>query len=169
IMVAVAAPVLGMMNVEPLVAHFFVFYYGVLADVTPPVALAAYAASGIAGANAFKAGNTAFRLSMGKALVPFMFVFSLSLLLVTDDFTLSAFILAFTGAVLGILSLSAAITNWLKGPLLGIERVLLTLAAFLMIAPELISTLLGAALLGGVTLRQLLASRTAGAAQMGPA
>src|SRR5690606_25119657 len=84
IMVAVAAPVLAMMNVEPLVAHFFVFYYGVLADVTPPVALAAYAASGIAGANAFKAGNTAFRLSMGKALVPFMFVFSPSLLLVTD-------------------------------------------------------------------------------------
>ncbi|MFC3703841.1 TRAP transporter permease [Devosia honganensis] len=169
IMVAVAAPVLAMMNVEPLVAHFFVFYYGVLADVTPPVALAAYAASGIAGANAFKAGNTAFRLSMGKALVPFMFVFSPSLLLVTDDFTLSAFLLAFTGAVLGILSLSAAITNWLRGPLMAIERVLLTLAAFLMIAPELISTLIGAALLGGVTLRQVLASRNAAAAQMGPA
>ena len=169
IMVAVAAPVLAMMNVEPLVAHFFVFYYGVLADVTPPVALAAYAASGIAGANAFKAGNTAFRLSMGKALVPFMFVFSPSLLLVTDDFTLSAFLLAFTGAVLGILSLSAAITNWLRGPLMAIERVLLTLAAFLMIAPELISTLIGAALLGGVTLRQVLASRNATAAQMGPA
>ena len=169
IMVAVAAPVLAMMNVEPLVAHFFVFYYGVLADVTPPVALAAYAASGIAGANAFKAGNTAFRLSMGKALVPFMFVFSPSLLLVTDDFTLSAFLLAFTGAVLGILSLSAAITNWLRGPLMAIERVLLTLAAFLMIAPELISTLIGAALLGGVTLRQVLANRNATAAQMGPA
>lgn len=65
IMVAVAAPVLGMMNVEPPVVHFFVFYYGVLADVTPPVALAAYAASGIAGPNAFNAGNSAFRLSMG--------------------------------------------------------------------------------------------------------
>ena len=159
IMVAVAAPVLGMMNVEPLVAHFFVFYYGVLADVTPPVALAAYAASGIAGANAFKAGNTAFRLSMGKALVPFMFVFSPSLLLVTQGFTWSAFALTFTGAVLGIVALSAAITNWLIGPLSWIERVLLAVAALLMIAPELISTLIGAAILGLIVLRQVLTAR----------
>lgn len=159
IMVAVAAPVLGMMNVEPIVAHFFVFYYGVLADVTPPVALAAYAASGIAGANAFKAGNTAFRLSMGKALVPFMFVFSPSLLLVTQDFTWGAFALAFSGAVLGIVALSAAITNWLIGPLLKIERVLLPIAALLMIAPELISTVLGVGILGLVVLRQTLTIR----------
>jgi len=159
IMVAVAAPVLGMMNVEPLVAHFFVFYYGVLADVTPPVALAAYAGAGIAGANAFKAGNTAFRLSMGKALVPFMFVFSPSLLLVTQGFSWGAFILAFSGAVLGIVSLSAAITNWLLGPLLRIERALLPVAALLMIAPELVSTLIGAAILGLVLLRQALAGR----------
>lgn len=160
IMVAVAAPVLSMMNVEPLVAHFFVFYYGVLADVTPPVAMAAYAASGIAGANAFKAGNTAFRLSMGKALVPFMFVFSPSLLLVTEGFTWGSFALAFTGAVLGILALSAAITNWLMAPLLKIERVLLPIAALLMIAPEFVSTAIGAAILGGVALRQWLAGRS---------
>ncbi|MDR7124767.1 TRAP transporter permease [Pseudotabrizicola sp. 4114] len=157
IMVAVAAPVLSMMNVEPLVAHFFVFYYGVLADVTPPVALAAYAASGIAGANAFKAGNTAFRLSMGKALVPFMFVFSPSLLLVTSGFTWEAFALAFTGAVLGIIALSAAITNWLMAPLWKIERVLLPIAALMMIAPEFVSTAIGAAILGAVALRQWMA------------
>ncbi len=157
IMVAVAAPVLGMMQVQPLVAHFFVFYYGVLADVTPPVALAAYAASGIAGANAFKAGNTAFRLSMGKALVPFMFVFSPSLLLVTDGFTIQSFALAFTGAVFGIVSLSAAITNWLRGPLWVIERIALVFAAFLMIAPELYSTLIGLAILAAIALRQTLA------------
>ncbi len=159
IMVAVAAPVLGMMNIEPLVAHFFVFYYGVLADVTPPVALAAYAASGIAGANAFKAGNTAFRLSMGKAMVPFMFVFSPSLLLVTQGFTWGNFALTFTGAVLGIVALSAAITNWLIGPLSWFERLLLTLAALLMIAPELISTLIGVAILALVVARQVLAGR----------
>ncbi|WP_278877656.1 TRAP transporter permease [Paracoccus yeei] len=160
IMVAVAAPVLGMMNVEPLVAHFFVFYFGVLADVTPPVALAAYAGAGIAGANGFKAGNTAFRLSMGKALVPFVFVFSPSLLLVTQSFTLPDFLLAFTGAVLGIVALSAAITNWLFGPLLLVERALLPIAALMMIAPEVISTVIGAALLGLVVLRQYLANRS---------
>ena len=159
IMVAVAAPVLGMMNVEPLVAHFFVFYFGVLADVTPPVALAAYAAAGIAGANGFNAGNTAFRLSMGKALVPFVFVFSPSLLLVTADFTWPDFALAFTGAVLGIIALSAAITNWLHGPLLLVERIFLPIAALMMIAPEIISTIIGAVILGAVVLRQVLAGR----------
>ena len=160
IMVAVAAPVLGLLNVEPIVAHFFVFYYGVLADVTPPVAMAAYAGAGIAGANAFKAGNTAFRLSMGKALVPFVFVFSPSLLLVTQSFTLPDFLLAFTGAVLGIVALSAAITNWLFGPLLLVERALLPMAALMMIAPEVISTVIGAAILGLVVLRQYLANRS---------
>src|SRR5690606_23521803 len=160
IMVAVAAPVLGMMNVEPMVAHFFVFYFGVLADVTPPVALAAYAGAGIAGANGFKAGNTAFRLSMGKALVPFVFVFSPSLLLVTQSFTLPDFLLAFTGAVLGIVALSAAIANWLLGPLLRIERLLLPNAALLMIAPEIISTVIGATILGVVVLRQYIARRS---------
>ncbi|WP_018000613.1 TRAP transporter permease [Paracoccus sp. N5] len=160
IMVAVAAPVLGMMNVEPLVAHFFVFYFGVLADVTPPVALAAYAGAGIAGANGFKAGNTAFRLSMGKAMVPFVFVFSPSLLLVTQSFTLPDFLLAFTGSVLGIVALSAAITNWLLGPLLLVERLLLPVAALMMIAPEVVSTLIGAAILGVVLLRQYLAGRS---------
>ena len=72
----------GSVGCRAIVAHFFVFYYGVLADITPPVALAAYAAAGMAGADPFKTGNTAFRLGLGKALVPFVFVFSPSLLLV---------------------------------------------------------------------------------------
>ncbi|ODR92409.1 TRAP transporter permease [Sinorhizobium alkalisoli] len=156
IMVAVAAPILGLMGVEPLVAHFFVFYYGVLADVTPPVALAAYAASGIAGANAFRAGNTAFRLSMGKALVPFVFVFSPALLIVTPQFTVTDFALAAGGAMLGIFALSAAITNWLRGPLYLIERLLLMIAALLLIAPDLAATIVGIALLGAVITRQVL-------------
>lgn len=154
IMAAVAAPVLAMMNVQPLVAHFFVFYYGVIADVTPPVAMAAYAAAGIAGANGFKAGNTAFRLSMGKALVPFVFVFSPSLLLVTEGFTWTSFALAFSGAILGILSLSAALTNWLLAPLNVAERILLAIAAFLLIAPEPISTAVGLVILAGIAAKQ---------------
>ena len=66
IMVTIAAPALAMMGVEPIVAHFFVFYYGVLADITPPVALAAYAGASMAGADPFKTGNTAFRLGAGQ-------------------------------------------------------------------------------------------------------
>ena len=164
IMVAVAAPVLGLLNVEPIVAHFFVFYYGVLADVTPPVAMAAYAGAGIANANAFKAGNTAFRLSMGKALVPFVFVFQPALLLVTQDFTWANFALAFGGAVLGIYALSAAITGWLFAPLNMLERLLLAFAAMLLVAPDLTATLIGLVIVAPVALRQLMANRRAAAA-----
>ncbi|MCQ0972027.1 TRAP transporter permease [Paracoccus sp. TK19116] len=159
IMVAVAAPVLGLLQVQPIVAHFFVFYFGVLADVTPPVAMAAYAGAGIAGANAFKAGNTAFRLSMGKALVPFVFAFQPSLLLVTDGFTWPAFFLAFSGAVLGIWSLSAAITGWMFAPTWKIERAALVVAAILLVAPSWPATIIGLLILAPVALRQLAASR----------
>ena len=159
IMVAVAAPVLGLLQVQPIVAHFFVFYFGVLADVTPPVAMAAYAGAGIAGANAFKAGNTAFRLSMGKALVPFVFAFQPSLLLVTDGFTWPAFALAFSGAVLGIWALSAAITGWMFAPMWKSERAALVIAALLLVAPNWTATIVGLLILTPVALRQFAASR----------
>lgn len=154
IMIAVAAPILGLLGVQPLVAHFFVFYYGVLADITPPVALAAYAAAGIANANAFKAGNTAFRLGMGKALVPFVFVFSPSLLIVVEGFTWESFILAAGGAMLGIWALSAAFAGWLFAPVHAWERALLAVAAILLVAPDLVATLIGLALIAPVVIRQ---------------
>ena len=155
IMIAVAAPILGLLGVQPLVAHFFVFYYGVLADITPPVALAAYAAAGIADANAFKAGNTAFRLGMGKALVPFVFAFSPSLLLVTDGFTWSEFALAFFGACTGIWMLSAVFAGWLFAPLRGWERALLAISSIFLVAPSLWATGIGLLLILPSLLRQL--------------
>jgi TRAP-type uncharacterized transport system fused permease subunit len=112
IMVTVAAPTLVQLGVEPLVAHFFVFYYGVLADITPPVALAAYAAAGMAGSDPFKTGNTAFRLGIAKALVPFVFVFSPSLILVAKGFTWGDFAITFTGCVLGITFLAMAFSKF---------------------------------------------------------
>lgn len=156
IMIAVAAPILSLLGVQPLVAHFFVFYYGVLADITPPVALAAYAAAGIAGANGFKAGNTAFRLGMGKVLVPFVFAFSPSMLLVVEGFSWSEFILATGGAMLGIWALSAAFAGWLFAPLRAYERVLLALAAILLVAPDLAATIVGLLMISPPVLRQTL-------------
>ena len=156
IMIAIAAPILSLLGVQPIVAHFFVFYYGVLADITPPVALAAYAAAGIANANAFKAGNTAFRLGMGKVLVPFVFVFSPSLLIVVEGFSWSQFVLAAGGAMLGIWALSAAFSDWLFGPLYAIERVLLAVAAILLVAPDWTATLVGLTLIAPVVVRQSL-------------
>ena len=137
ILVAVAAPALAQLGVEPIVSHFFVFYYGVLADITPPVALAAYAAAGIAGANPFATGNTAFRLGIAKALVPFIFVYSPALLLVADGFTWTEFSITLAGAMLGIAVLGAAFAGFVIAPLTMWQRWYLALVSLLFITPGL--------------------------------
>lgn len=159
ILVAVAAPALAQLNVEPLVAHFFVFYYGVLADITPPVALAAYAAAGIAGSNPFKTGNTAFRLGIAKALVPFVFVYSPALLLVTDGFTWWAFSVTLLGAMMGIASLGVAFTGYLFAPVALWERWWIGLVSFLFIAPGLATMVIGVVLLVPIGVLQFYQAR----------
>jgi TRAP transporter 4TM/12TM fusion protein len=159
IMVTVAAPTLVQLGVEPLVAHFFVFYYGVLADITPPVALAAYAAAGMAGSDPFKTGNTAFRLGLAKALVPFVFVFSPSLLIVAKGFTGYDFVVTLVGCLLGIVLLAAALSKFLLVEMNRGEQLLCLAAALLTIAPGLVPTLVGLALAAPVLLRQWVAWR----------
>jgi len=162
ILVAVAAPALAVLNVEPLVAHFFVFYYGVLADITPPVALAAYAAAGIAGSNPFKTGNTAFRLGIAKALVPFVFVYSPALLLVTDGFTWASFTITLAGAMLGIGGLGVAFSGFLIAPLTRLERWAVALVSLLFIAPGLTTMAIGLVLWSPIALLQLRRRRETG-------
>jgi TRAP transporter 4TM/12TM fusion protein len=164
ILVSIAAPALGLLGVAPIVAHFFVFYYGVLADITPPVALAAYAAAGIAGANPFKAGNTAFRLASAKALVPFVFVYSPAMLIVTDGFTWSAFIITVTGCAAGVMLLGAALTGYLLRPMTWPGRWVLGVAALLLVAPGIKTGLIGLAVAAPVLLAQMVAARRARAA-----
>lgn len=155
ILVSVAAPALAQLNVEPLVSHFFVFYYGVLADITPPVALAAYAAAGIAGSNPFKTGNTAFRLGIAKALVPFVFVYSPSLLLVADGFTWAAFTVTLIGAMLGIATLGAAFAGFFMVPILRWERWYIGIISLLFIAPGLVTMAIGLTALAPIVIRQV--------------
>lgn len=154
ILVAVAAPALGLLEVEPIVAHFFVFYYGVLADITPPVALAAYAAAGIAGANPFKTGNTAFRLGIAKALVPFVFVYSPALLIITNDFTWTAFAITLSGAMMGIAGLGVAFSGFFLTSMSRMQRWWVGLVSLLFIAPGLTTMMLGALLWSPVLILQ---------------
>ncbi|MCH9852618.1 MAG: TRAP transporter permease [Alphaproteobacteria bacterium] len=159
ILVSVAAPALVILGIDPLVAHFFVFYYGVLADITPPVALAAYAGAGIAGANPFKTGNTAFRLGIAKALVPFVFVYSPSFLLVVDGFSWHEFTLALLGAMAGISTLAAAFTGYIIVPMPKYQRQWLGVVALIFIAPGLYTLLLGFVLVIPVLVAQWLAKK----------
>ena len=155
ILVAVAAPALTQLNIEPIVSHFFVFYYGVLADITPPVALAAYAAAGIAGSNPFKTGNTAFRLGIAKALVPFVFVYSPSLLLVAQGFDIYIFFRTLISAMIGIGLIGISFSGyWLKNVPIY-QRWYLGVNSLFFIAPGIQSSILGLFLISPVIFLQL--------------
>ncbi|MFO1280956.1 MAG: TRAP transporter fused permease subunit [Burkholderiales bacterium] len=155
ILASIAAPALKTLGVPLLATHFFVFYYGVLADVTPPVALAAYAAAGIAGSEPMRTGLTAFRLSMGKALVPFMFTYTPALLFI--DFSWAPFVSAVVAGSIGIVALSAAYTRWWATTITRIEQTLLTIGGLVLVFNQTWLNLAGvaivAATLGLNTLR----------------
>jgi TRAP transporter 4TM/12TM fusion protein len=143
IMVTIAQPALGKLGIEPIVSHFFVFYYGVLADITPPVALAAYAGASMAGADPFKTGNTAFRLGLAKVLVPFVFVYQPAMLIVTKGFTWPLFVETTAGCLVGIVMLAAALTGYGVAPMSTRTRLVLFAASILVIMPDRTATILG--------------------------
>ncbi|WP_417798381.1 TRAP transporter permease [Terasakiella pusilla] len=131
ILASIVAPALDDFGIALLASHFFIFYYGVLADVTPPVALAAYAGAGIGGSDPMKTGVTAFRLSMGKALVPFMIIYAPSLLFL--NFNAMEFTLALSSGILCIVALSAAYIGYFSVELQKYEKVLLTIAGLVLV------------------------------------
>ena len=151
ILAAIAAPALQQLGVPLLATHFFVFYYGVLADITPPVALAAYAGAGIARSDPMQTGMTAFRLSMGKALVPMMFIYAPALLFI--DFTVWDFSLALSSGVLSIIALSVAYIGFFKTHVARWEKWVLTLAGLVLVAHDVIAIALSASVVFAILLR----------------
>ncbi|SLM31492.1 Transporter [Desulfamplus magnetovallimortis] len=154
ILASIAGPALSDLGVPLIATHFFVFYYGVLADVTPPVALAAYAGAGIGGADPMETGMTAFRLSMGKALVPFMFVYAPSMLLI--DFNWPEFSIAIISGILGVIALSVAYIGYFKTEVSLWGKTLLTVGGLLMVSSNIAIILTGTALVLSVLLPRLL-------------
>jgi TRAP transporter 4TM/12TM fusion protein len=146
VLAAIAAPAVVQLGVPPLAAHLFILYYGILADLTPPVCVAAYAAAGIAGSNPFRTGLTAFRLGTAKATVPFVFAYAPVMLIMVDDFSLGAFLFVTLTCAAGVLVLGIGLTGYAfthmgLGAQLG-----LVLAALLMISPNGPLTAVGVAL-----------------------
>ena len=122
----------------------FVLYYGVLADVTPPVALAAYAGAGLAGSDPFRTGFTAFKLALAKAIVPFAFVYSPMLLL--QGFQWGTGLISISCSALGIIALGAAAVGYLTKKLGVWERILMAVSTILLMVPGLMMRAIGAAL-----------------------
>jgi hypothetical protein len=116
VLAAIAAPAVVQLGVPPLAAHLFILYYGILADLTPPVCVAAYAAAGIAGSNPFRTGLTAFRLGAAKATVPFVFAYAPVMLIMVDDFSLGSFLFVTLTCAVGVLVLGIGLTGYAFTP-----------------------------------------------------
>jgi TRAP-type uncharacterized transport system fused permease subunit len=140
ILAILVAPALIKMGVSPMGAHLFIFYFGIISAVTPPVALAAYAAAGLANTDPMKTGYTAFRLSIAGFILPFMWVYGPSLILEGPIFII---ITSFITALLGVYALSAALQGYLLGELILIKRFILFIAALLLIVPGFITDAIG--------------------------
>ena len=157
---AVAQPALANLGVPALAAHLFVLYYGVLSEITPPVCTSAYAAGGIAGANPFRTGMSAFKLGNAKLLMPMVFVYSPAMLIVLPEFfTWQAFLSTTITCALGIFVLGMALSGYILRPL-GIPFRLLTgMAGVCLVVPGTESDLYAVALTLPVFAQQYLAYR----------
>ncbi|HKW81152.1 MAG TPA: TRAP transporter fused permease subunit, partial [Casimicrobiaceae bacterium] len=161
VMVSLLVPAIIKLGAIAPAAHMFAFYFAILSAITPPVALAVYAASGLAKSDLWTTGWQAVRIAAATYIVPFMFVFEPSLMLIGDwvESVTSA-----ASAVVGVMCLAAGLQGWLLRKALWWERVLLVAAALLLIKPGYASDAVGLVLLAAVLASQKLVrtSRQAG-------
>jgi TRAP-type uncharacterized transport system fused permease subunit len=144
--VAVGIP-LDKMGVPLLTAHLFVFYFGVVSDLTPPTAVSCYVAGGIAGESGMRVAFSATRVALPALIVPFMFVYSPALIL---NGSVLQILVASVPALLGLLALSIALIGYWMGPLRLWERGASLLAGVLMVVPGLVNAALGVAVMAVV-------------------
>ncbi|WP_313661158.1 TRAP transporter permease [Acinetobacter variabilis] len=149
-----AAPALANFDIPILIAHMFVFYFGLFANITPPVALAAFAGAGIAGGDPMRTGFLALRLSLAGFIVPFLFVYNPAMLMIdTTDIAVNAkefglpawnVILSITvTSIVGILALGAAVEGYFKTAMNWFWRIFLGVGALMMIVPETMTDIIG--------------------------
>ena len=154
IMAATCAPILIRMGVPDIAAHFFVFYFGIVADLTPPVALAAYAGAAIAQANPMKTAFTATKLAIGAFIVPYVFALSPAMLFI--DTTVFEVILICITSLVGMFAVSASLQGYLFCKMPWYERIISAVGGLMLIYPGLVTDSIGLALLAVVVLLQLI-------------
>ncbi len=161
IMAATCAPILIRMGVPALAAHFFVFYFGIVADITPPVALAAYAGSAIAKANPMKTAFNASRLAIAVFIVPYVFCFSPALLMI--DTNAGEVIRIVITSFIGIFGVAAGLEGYLKTKMNVLQRVIFVVSGLMLIFPSWITDIVGIVLIAGVIAWQYLGAVRSGA------
>jgi TRAP transporter 4TM/12TM fusion protein len=171
-MVALLVPAVIKLGATTPAAHMFAFYFAILSAITPPVALAVFAAAGLAKANMWRSGFAAMRVAAPAYIVPFMFVYEPQLLLIVNNWGSEwpSAVWAVISASIGVVCLAGSLFGWLIGFALTWHRAMLFVAALCLIKPGLYTDLVGLGLLAVVTATQWLMRRTTreGAARQTP-
>ena len=157
IMAATCAPILVQMGVPMIAAHFFVFYFGIVADLTPPVALAAYAGAAIAQANPMKTALNSTKLAIGAFIVPFVFALNPSMLFV--DTSVWEVVQISITSLIGMVGVSASLEGYLLRHMHGYQRVMCAVGGLLLIYPGLVTDVLGLGLVGAVVAIQIIRNK----------
>ena len=160
IMASTCAPILiNGMGMHVLAANMFVFYFGIVADITPPVALAAYAGSAIAKAPPMKTAFNATRLAIAAFIIPYIFAFNNAMIFVGDDVTVWSVASITISATLGMLSIASGLMGYLIHDLKWISRIALIAGGLLMIIPGTVSDLAGFAVLAAIFVLQTIENK----------
>ena len=159
IMAATCAPILVRMGVPTVAAHFFVFYFGIVADLTPPVALAAYAGAAIAQANPMKTAFTATKLAVAAFIVPYVFALNPAMLFI--DTTAGEVILICITSFVGIFAVSAGLEGWFLHHMRWYERLLAAAGGLMLIYPGIVTDTMGLALVAVVAVLQVISRKKA--------
>ncbi len=156
IMATITAPILIEMGIPMLAAHMFVFYFGIVADITPPVALAAYAGSAIAKSDPFQTGVQATKLAITAFIVPYIFAYSPKMLLVIEGFQPSIIevISIFATSIIGIYAISSGMEGFMHHHEPIWQRILLIGAGLCMVIPEPITDVIGLVVIAGIFVLQ---------------
>ncbi|WP_230204202.1 TRAP transporter permease [Peptoniphilus phoceensis] len=166
VLATMAVPAITKLGVNLMSAHLFILYFGVVADVTPPVALAAYAGAGIAGANSMKTGFQAFKLAIGAFIIPYIFVINPNLIMVDSVVGTTVNWLPITSALptivtalIGTVCLAGTVESYLFGNLRIWQRVILLGAAFALLDPKLLTDAIGLGALAVIFVTQRLLNK----------
>ena len=158
IMASTCAPILIQLGFSPVAAHFFVFYFGIVADITPPVALAAYAGSAIAKSNPMKTGINATKLAIAAFIVPYIFAYNPSMLFVGNVEWYDVLLISVT-ALLGLFGIAAALNGHLFRKIPMVLRLALVAGGLGMMIPGLTSDLIGLAVVAAVVVFQYISGK----------
>ena len=160
IMASTCAPILITLGIPKVAAHFFVFYFGIVADITPPVALAAYAGSAIAKSNPMKTGINATKLAIAAFIVPFIFAYNPQMLFenVTSVFQVIQIVIT---ALLGIFAVAAGLEGYILRTMHWPLRVLAVIGGLTLLIPGTVSDLIGLVIVAGIIALQIVQNKKA--------